>query len=1170
MEKKVVNLSEGTIKCFLKKNLLKMKLTVLCLLLSFAQLLASKGFSQSQAKLTLNLENARLEEVLLKIEQQSNLYFIYNREVVDVDRKINVSFTNEEIGEVLSVLFDKSGVEYDVRGSHIILKENSAQAAQQARKVSGKVTDTSGISLPGVTVVIKNTTQGTITGVDGSYTLTNVPADAVLAFSFVGMKTQEILVAGKSSIDVILEEETVGIEEVVAIGYGTMHRKDLTGSVASVSGSSLKDIPVSSAGQAITGRLAGVQVTQVDGSPDAEIMIRVRGGGSLTQDNSPLYLVDGFPVDNIDDIAPTDIASIDVLKDASSTAIYGARGANGVILITTTKGNFERKGKVKYNMYYGVKNITKTLDVLNPYEFSLLMFERFGKSVERYLGSFEDIDLYKQIKGTNWQDEVFGRTGTNMYHNLAFSGGSKTSTYNISLTRNDDKAIMLGSVYSRTNLVINTSQKVNDWLTVDMNTRLSDMQIKGAGAAAISSTSYRLMQAVQYRPVNGLSDYVDESLSEGEELYYAENYNPVLMIEDEYKRKKNLKFSFNGGATISPMKNLKYRFEFGIQYGQNRQRIFYGIETPQVQKFGIQPIANKINTHSTLYRMANILTYSKRDFLPGSNLTAMIGEELTYSKTETINSGAKYFPKYIDAASALAMMNLGMADPIATNEYAPVKVSSFFGRLNYDYKGKYLASATVRADGSSLFAPGNQWGYFPSAGLSWRISDENFMASEKRWLDNLKLRVSYGKAGNNRIPIDSWKRTFSTSTYRLSMGGKGEGDQLTTFIKPSGVLANSDLKWETTVTRNIGLDFGLFKQRLNGSVDIYKNTTKDLLISASIPGNTGYSSQWQNIGQTSNKGIEISLDGAIVKTKDFSLSGSFNIGFNKNHIDKLGEAKTWLESSGFIYWVSGEYQINEGGQIGEMYGFETDGMYAVDDFDYADGNYSLKEGVPDGSSVIGVADFGPGSMKLKDQNGDEMITLEDDRVIIGNANPKHTGGFNLEAQYKGFDLSAFFNWVYGNDIFNANKFWGSINSATSKYRNLFNIMNSDNRFMRIDKVTGETVTDPAQLAQMNKDATIWTPQNSMLTLYDWAIEDGSFLRLNTLTLGYSLPKNLLDKYGIGNLRIYASAYNLWTWTRYSGFDPEVNMRRSSPLTPGVDWNGYPRSRSFNIGLNVEF
>ncbi len=1168
MENKVVNLSEGTIKCFLKKNLLRMKLTVLCLLLSFAQLLASKGFSQSQAKLTLNLENVRLEEVLLRIEQQSNLYFIYNREVVDVDRKINVSFTNEEIGEVLSVLFDKTGVEYEVRGSHIILKNNSAQAAQQARKVSGKVTDSSGTSLPGVTVVIKNTTHGTITGADGSYTLTNVPADAVLAFSFVGMKTQEILVAGKSSIDVILDEETVGIEEVVAIGYGTMHRKDLTGSVVSVSGSSLKDIPVSSVGQAITGRLAGVQVTQVDGSPDAEIKIRVRGGGSLTQDNSPLYIVDGFPVDNIDDVAPTDIASIDVLKDASSTAIYGARGANGVILITTTKGNFERKGKVKYNMYYGVKNITKTLDVLNPYEFVLFEFENYGKIMERYLGSFEDIDLYKQIEGTNWQDELFGRTGTNMYHNLAFSGGSKTSTYNISLTRNDDKAIMLGSGYSRTNLVINASQKVNDWLTVDMNTRLSDAEIKGAGAAAISNTAYRLMQSVQYRPVNGLAEYVDESLGDANEMYHSGNYNPVLMTEDEYRRRNNLRFSFNGGATIRPTKNLKYSFEFGVQYGQNREKGFYGINTYIVSNYGYQPIAYKRNTHLNSYRMANILTYNKRDFLPGSNLTAMIGEELTYSKTETINSQAKYFPKYIDAASALAMMNLGTADPIATNEYAPVKVSSFFGRLNYDYKGKYLASATIRADGSSLFAPGNQWGYFPSAGLSWRISDENFMASEKRWLDNLKVRMSYGKAGNNRIPIDSWKRTFSTSTVRLSMGGTGEGDVATTLISPSTVLANPDLKWETTVTRNIGLDFGLFKQRLNGSVDIYKNTTKDLLISAVIPGNTGYGSQWQNIGQTSNKGIEISLNGVIVKTKDFSLSGSFNIGFNKNHIDKLGETKTWLQSSNFITWVFGEYQVKEGGQIGEMYGFETDGMYSFDDFDYADGAYTLKEGVSDCSAMTLPKSFGPGNLKLKDQTGDGVVTLEDDRVIIGNANPKHTGGFNLEAQYKGFDLSAFFNWVYGNDIYNANKMWGTY--SMYQFRNLLNVMNSDNRFTYIDKATGDLVSDPALLAEMNKNATIWTPRMQMYTLYDWVIEDGSFLRLNTLTLGYSLPKNLLDKFRIRNLRIYASVYNLWTWTRYSGYDPEVDMQRSSPLTPGVDWNGYPRSRSFNIGLNVEF
>ena len=438
------------------------------------------------------------------------------------------------------------------------------------------------------------------------------------------------------------------------------------------------------------------------------------------------------------------------------------------------------------------------------------------------------------------------------------------------------------------------------------------------------------------------------------------------------------------------------------------------------------------------------------------------------------------------------------------------------------------------------------------------------------WLSNMKFRVSYGESGNNRIANDAWKKIFSVDTDNLMM--EGNETTLTSYIKPGDVLSNPELKWETTVTRNIGLDFGLFKQRLSGSIEAYKNTTKDLLIMASIPSNTGYSIQWQNIGQTSNKGIELALNAALIQKRDFSLTFAFNIAFNRNSIDKLGETKMWEQSSGWTNndGPSADYLIEEGGKVGLMYGYETEGMYTIDDFDYVDGEYVLKDNVSDNFGLIGAINDWPGALKLKDQNGDLVVDASNDKVIVGDANPKHTGGFNVGMNYKGIDFSAYFNWVYGNDIYNANKLYFTSYVSSRKYKSLLNMMNSENRFTYVNQETGEFVSDPNLLAEMNQNATLWSAANVRAPLHSWVIEDGSFLRLNNVTIGYTLPKRIVNKLRIDNLRIYATGYNLFTWTNYSGYDPEVDTERDTPLTPGIDWNAYPRSRSFNIGLNLEF
>lgn len=1146
---------------------------VFCFIASM--LMSTASFSQ---KVTLNISKEPLSKVFAAIEKQTGLVVVYNDQFVKTTSLTTLNVKDIPLEKALSMLLSPFSLSFRITESNIVITRPAAVKKVQAterpadgkRLITGHITDETGNAINDVTINAKGFSVVTKSGVDGSYSFEIPPGAGILIFSHIGYKTLEYAIGSQNALDVVMPIEATSMEEIVSIGYGTSRKKDLTGSVGSLSGSTIQDIPVTSPAEAMTGRIAGVQVTRSEGSPDAEIKIRVRGGGSLTQDNSPLYVVDGFPVDDINNIAPTDIASIDVLKDASSTSIYGARGANGVVLITTKTGA-DKKGTITYNNYFGIKKITKTIDVLNPYEFVYWQYELDQSTTfEKYYGSYRDIDLYKQMTGTNWQDEIFGRTGSNSFHNLAFSGGSKGSKYSVSLTRNDSKEIMLGSGFSRTNLNARTTSKVNDWLSVDLNTMISDNATKGAG----TSSNSRLPHAVQYRPVPGLSEFIDDDLAESGDFDASVSYNknPVKQTNDDYRRSKSLSINANGALNIKLSKSLKYRFEYGKMYRESTNQNFYGINTSNVLEYGGVPMTRIAKLSMNSQRLTNVLTYTRRNLFLADNFTVALGQELVGYKTQSIVNVSKYFPKYIDPVSALSMMQLGTPDPTITSDDPDNKLSSFFGRLNYSLQDKYLLTTTLRADGSSKFAKGHQWGYFPSVAVAWRLNEENFLSSQQ-WLSDLKLRVSYGQSGNNRISDNAWRKTFSVLTDDLFLSGS---ETATPFLAPNSVLSNPELKWETTESRNLGLDFGFFNQRISGTVEVYKNITKDLLISATIPSSTGYTTQWQNIGQTSNRGLELTLNGKIIDKREFTLSASFNIGFNKNRIDKLGDTKQWEETSMWYGWigtgtVTGDYLIKEGGQIGQMYGYVTDGMYTVNDFDYdpATQKYTLKPGIATDAALINTVRFGPGAMKLRDMNGDTVINASD-KVVIGNANPKHTGGFNLTATYKGLDFSAFFNWVYGNDIYNANKLFFTSQPFAYKYRNLYSVMNSDNRFTYINKETGQVVTDPTTLAEMNKNATLWSPAMNNLQLTDWGIENGSFLRLNTVTLGYSLPPKFIHRFKISQFRLFATAYNLWTWTSYSGYDPEVDVVQRTPLTPGIDWSAYPRSRSYNVGLNVTF
>lgn len=1046
----------------------------------------------------------------------------------------------------------------------------------QSKQISGTVKDNTGEPIIGASIMVEGTTIGTTSDFDGNYALEVPPSGKNLVVSYIGMKPATVAIKG-TKINVTLQEDTKALDEVVVIGYGTVKRKDITGSVASVGSETLANIPVASAAEAITGKLAGVQVTTTEGSPDAEMKIRVRGGGSITGDNSPLFIVDGFPVESISDIPPTDIESIDVLKDASSTAIYGSRGANGVIIVTT-KGGKEGKISVNYNAYYSFKKNQKKLDVLSApdyakWQYELALLKNDLKSYTDLFGNYQDIDMYNNVATNDWQEQVFGRTGNTFNHNLSINGGTDKTRYAFSYSYMDDKAIMQMSSFRRSNVSLKLNTKPIKPVTLDFSVRYSDTDINGGGsieqgsAASVSAES-RLRHTMIYTPfpLAGLtSDAGNDDDTEVGNLY-----NPLVFIADNDRKRERKNLTMNGSVGWEIIKDLRLKAEVGLDEKWYNDSRFYGTSTYYVQntvKAESQgaPAIILANERRNSLRNTNTLTYdfSKLFRNDKNHLNLMAGQEYIVTKQNILTTKADGFPMSFTSDDAFKLSTQGNSS-MTENYFAPDdKLLSFFGRANYDFESKYLVSATFRADGSSKFSKGNKWGYFPSAALAWRVSSESFMENSKEWLDDLKLRFSYGTAGNNNIPAGQMAQTYESKETPWVNG-------FNSYWATSKIMANPDLKWETTITRNVGVDFSLLGSKLSGSVEAYLNTTKDLLMLFPVPG-TGYDNQYRNMGKTENKGLEASLNYIILDKKNYGLSVSANIGFNKNRIKSLGVMEDFGANAD---WASTEvgidYWIAKGQPVGQMFGYVSDGRYEVSDFeryDAASNKWILKEGVTDCSAVIG--DIRPGSMKLKDLTDDGKVTEgNDDRRIIGDANPLHTGGFTISGRAYGFDLTANFNWSYGNDVYNANKIEYT---STSKYqyRNMISEMADGNRWSNLN-ADGTLCTDPEQLAAMNANTTMWSPYMKKFVFSDWAVEDGSFLRLNTLTLGYTLPQHLTRKAAIQNLRLYVTGYNLFTWTNYSGFDPEVSTCRKTALTPGVDYSPYPKSKQFVIGLNVTF
>ena len=703
-----------------------------------------------------------------------------------------------------------------------------------AQTVKGTVVDPTGEPIIGATIMeVGVTGNGSVTDLDGNFSITLKGNQNQLSVSYIGMKTQTVNVSGKSTVNITMEDEATSLNDVVVIGYGSVRKKDLTGSVATVGSDVLEAVPVTNVAEALTGKMAGVQITTTEGSPDAELTVRVRGGGSITQSNDPLYIVDGFPVESINDIAASEIEDITVLKDASSTAIYGSRGANGVILVTTKSGK-EGKVSVNYNAYYSWKQVANTMDVLSARDYALWQYElswlRNGNANDyvAHFGSYSDIDLYDNVATNDWQDLTFGRTGTTFNHNLSISGGSDKLKYTFNYAHVDDKAIMEMSNYSRDNL----SLKLKDSIKID-------------------DLYYALMYS-----------------TEQNEYYLMSSVTDALRDNDEKRRRTQLNLA--GSLTWEIIDDLKFRAEIGYDTYKNDRDRFYGESAYYVRNnvpadLQGHPAAALSRQYRTKIRSTNTLNYDfKKIFGKESphHLNLLVGHEYILQKNETLSNTIAGYPLGTTATEAWRMTNMpGVTFTEIENFYSPNDIMlSWFGRVNYDFDSKYLLSATFRADGSSKFSEDNRWGFFPSVAVAWRISSEKFMRATQSWLDDLKLRLSYGTAGNNNIPSGMTTQLYEASSNHSYVNG------YPIQLAPSSYMANPDLKWETTYTRNIGLDFSLFHSKLTGTIDLYWNNTKDLLIEYPVSG-TGYSYQYRNMGETENKGIELSFNYNIVNKR---------------------------------------------------------------------------------------------------------------------------------------------------------------------------------------------------------------------------------------------------------------------------------------------------------------
>ena len=947
-------------------------------------------------------------------------------------------------------------------------------------------------------------------------------------------------------------EVASSLNEVVVIGYGSVKKKDLTGSVSKVNLEELNKAPVRSFDEALAGRIAGVQVSSADGQPGASVTISIRGNNSLTQDNSPLYVIDGFPIENPNNniINPADIETMEILKDASATAIYGARGANGVIIITTKKGKIGAP-VITFDTYYGTQKDTKKMALMDPYNFIKYQSElNPTATANTFFTNGKTLDSYKNAKGIDWQGLLF-RTAPIQNYNLSITGGTVATKYVISGSAISQQGTIINSGYTRYQGRIVLDQTINDKAKVGVNINYSNLVANGGSTT--TTTAYNgnsrgaLYSVWGYRPISGdstnfslLNSLFDTS------IVLTNDYrgNPIINLSNVLNKKTTNALVANVYADYAITPGLRLRITGGLNRTQLRTDAFYNLNT--VQGNPLSPVGANGPNGSVIYANTNnwvnenTLTYNKQ-INQDNQVNLLAGATFQGTTYDSYGFAAIQVP---NDQLGLSDLGEGIAQSVSSSGTSNT-LASFLSRANYTYQSKYLFTASFRADGSSKFTSANRWSYFPSAAFAWKLSSEEF-AKSWTWLSDAKLRTSYGVTGNNRVGDFVYQYTISSPVSAIY-----EFNNSPSRSSIPNALGNSNLKWETTHQADIGLDASFFNQRIDITTDYYNKNTKNLLLYAALPTSMGFSYDYKNIGQVQNRGFEFSINTINIKTANFSWLSSFNISFNQSKVIALTQnQETLLSSIGFDQnYTSPLYMAKIGEPISQIIGYKWDGVYQLKDFNQVAGKYVLKDNVPNNGNLRTTIQ--PGDIKYRDINGDGIVD-NNDITVIGNPYPKHVGGFNNAFRYKGFDLSFFFQWSYGNDVVNLNKLIFDGNQLNIVNLNQF--ASFENRWSVNNQNT-------------NINRTLGGGPKGVYS--SRIVEDGSYLRFKTLQIGYNMPVNKLKRLGIKTLRFYASGQNLYTWTRYSGMDPEVSSYQTT-LTPGSDYSSYPRSRTITIGINLSF
>uniref|UniRef100_UPI003216E81B TonB-dependent receptor n=1 Tax=uncultured Draconibacterium sp. TaxID=1573823 RepID=UPI003216E81B len=1117
----------------------------LTLFLIFVNVLGVFGSTYSQqARFNFSYKNASIKQVLDDVKKQSEFEFFYSNDDFDVNKEVTLKVKNGTVEEILEKIIDPEKMRYRVVDNIVIIStKNSTKeedGKQQQKEVTGTVSDNKGLPLPGVAVIIQGTAQGTVTGTDGKYKLEVPKGTEFLEFSFVGMKRSVVSLKGRAVVDVILSNETIGIDEVVVVGYGTMRKSDLTGSVASVKMEEIKDKDVTSVEQMLQGNLTGVRVVSNSGLPGSGLSVRIRGVGTLNN-TDPLYVIDGLPFRNgsrrgpgnpMALINPDDISSIEVLKDAAATAIYGSSGANGVILITTKKG---KKGEpvVSFNTSFGISEMTERIDLINAKQHVELLKDIIEEDPNSVLpAKFSDMSIVG-VDRTNWQDEMFRKAFQQKY-NVAVNGGTDDLLYNFSLGYTDEEGVVLNTDFERISFRSNVELKLNDFIKIGENFTVAHVRTKrvpGDNGSVIQG-ALRMPTYLEVEDKNNLGGY--SIATHPEDL--CDPMNPVTTLTLSDNNDYALKLMGNLFGEIQFSKNLKLRSSFGVDLNRGHQRSFGEANVNGSLTF----ISEQVDSHSwgNNITVENVFTYTNN--FKDHDFVVLAGNSYSKGEGSWLQAKGSDFSNY-------EVYNIGLAkklviEPGYTGNHVTAKLG-YFGRVNYSYKNKYLFQANFRADGSDRFAPGNRWAYFKSFSGGWKLSEESFIKDNIKAINLLKLRIGYGESGNDLINEFRYYANLSSRSVYYFGSEKQGGVTINSMSTP-------DIQWETTETTNVGLDLNLFDNKFQFTGEYFIKNTKDILIDVPTPASMGLGdklggggSPIRNAANVENKGLELSLayNNSIGK---FNYGVSGNITFIKGEVTSLGDQ---IDAD-----ISYLFTRTEKGQpIGSFYGHVVDKVYSTQAEVDNDNAIAVSKGFDQYQEHAQAGDI-----RFKDLNGDGTIT-DADRTFIGDPEPDYTYGFNLFCDYKGFDLSFNFSGVQGNEIYCEYKPWieGMVRPGTASTV----VLDRWKKEGDITSVPRAVSSDPAKNERIS----------------DRWIEDGSYLKLRTVSLGYNVSKAFLEKYlknYISSCRINLSANNVFTISDYPGYDPEVGNRfdGSSNMTRGIDYCEYPQPRSIVFGVKVEF